>query len=218
MEPGNRRDHWQARADLLTPVAKAWCTDRGCEIADLGIQVHGGMGYIEESGAARIYRDARIAPIYEGTNGIQAIDLLGRKLLRDQGATVFALCDEVREAARGNASGTMTATPLQKPVLAAIDRLERCSRHLIAAGNPNDALGVAAPYLRLLGTSIAASLLVEGAMLASQRAGRENDAARRNAIVSFFCASILPETGMLEAQILADGVLGATAPAGLELA
>ncbi|MDZ4737664.1 MAG: acyl-CoA dehydrogenase [Rhodospirillaceae bacterium] len=218
MEPGQQRDRWQARADLLTPIAKAWCTDRGCEIADLGIQVHGGMGYIEESGAAQIYRDARITPIYEGTNGIQAIDLLGRKLLRDQGAAVFALCNEFREAVRGSGNKSVVI-PLQASTLAALDRLDRCSRHLIdaASKNPNNALSVATPYLRLLGNSIAAALLVQGVSMASQRAGMENDAARRNAIVAFFCASILPETAMLEAQILANDALGATAAIGLEL-
>src|SRR5579862_4905960 len=79
------RFHAERRADLLIPIVKAWCTDMGVEVASLGIQVHGGMGYIEETGAAQYYRDARIAPIYEGTNGIQANDLVGRKLARDKG-------------------------------------------------------------------------------------------------------------------------------------
>ena len=76
----------QARQELLTPIAKAWSTDVGVEVASLGVQVHGGMGFIEETGAAQHYRDARIAPIYEGTNGIQAIDLVGRKLAHRQAA------------------------------------------------------------------------------------------------------------------------------------
>src|SRR5207244_10907665 len=85
----------QRRADLLIPVVKAWCTDIGVEVASLGVQVHGGMGYVEETGAAQYYRDARIAPIYEGTNGIQALDLLGRKLLRDEGRAMRALLGEM---------------------------------------------------------------------------------------------------------------------------
>src|SRR6202012_20446 len=89
----------QAQADLLTPVAKSWSTDIGVEVASLGVQVHGGMGYIEETGAAQYLRDARIAPIYEGTNGIQAIDLVGRKLARDGGEAVLALCTEMRASA-----------------------------------------------------------------------------------------------------------------------
>ena len=84
-----------ARGDLLIPVAKAWCTDAGVEAASLGVQVHGGMGFIEDTGAAQHLRDARITPIYEGTNGIQALTLLRRGLLRDQGAAVRALLEEV---------------------------------------------------------------------------------------------------------------------------
>ena len=86
----------EARAQLLIPVAKAWCTDAGCEAASLGVQVHGGMGFVEETGAAQHLRDARILPIYEGTNGIQAITLLRRGLQRDQGVAVAALLAEIR--------------------------------------------------------------------------------------------------------------------------
>jgi alkylation response protein AidB-like acyl-CoA dehydrogenase len=86
----------EARAQLLIPVAKAWCTDAGCEAASLGVQIHGGMGFVEETGAAQHLRDARILPIYEGTNGIQAITLLRRGLQRDQGAAVAALLADIR--------------------------------------------------------------------------------------------------------------------------
>src|SRR5438045_7119734 len=86
----------QVRADLLIPVVKAWCTDLGVAVASTGIQVHGGMGYIEETGAAQHLRDARIAPIYEGTNGIQAADLVGRKLGLDGGAAFDLLIEEIR--------------------------------------------------------------------------------------------------------------------------
>src|SRR5690606_7458091 len=103
------RRHWQERANLLTPVAKAFSTDIGVEVASLGIQVHGGMGYIEETGAAALYRDARIAPIYEGTNGIQAIDLVARKLPLSGGEQVRTYIAELRndiEALRAsNAEG-----------------------------------------------------------------------------------------------------------------
>ena len=89
------RRHNHVRMDLLTPVVKGWCTDIGTELASTGIQVHGGMGFIEETGAAQHLRDARIAQIYEGTNGIQANDLLGRKLLRDGGAGMMELIEEI---------------------------------------------------------------------------------------------------------------------------
>jgi hypothetical protein len=83
---------------LLTPIVKAWCSDRGVETASTGIQVHGGMGFVEDSGAAQVLRDSRIAPIYEGTNGIQAIDLLVRKVARDNGAAMRALLAEVAQS------------------------------------------------------------------------------------------------------------------------
>src|SRR5690606_15568138 len=85
----------QARADLLVPLVKAWCTDIGCAVASLGVQVRGGMGFIEETGAAQYYRHIRIAPIYEGTNGIQAADLVTRKLGMDGGAALAGLMEEI---------------------------------------------------------------------------------------------------------------------------
>src|SRR5262249_29710790 len=86
----------RARAEFLVPIVKPWSTDLGVENASLAVQVHGGMGYVEETGVAQHYRDARITPIYEGTNGIQALDLLGRKLVRDEGAAARALIAEMR--------------------------------------------------------------------------------------------------------------------------
>ena len=85
----------QSFVDLLTPVVKAWSTDVGVEVADTGVQIHGGMGFIEETGAAQHLRDARIAPIYEGTNGIQALDLAGRKIAREGGETMHTLIAEM---------------------------------------------------------------------------------------------------------------------------
>ena len=89
----------QRMADLLTPLAKSWCTDLGVELTSTALQVFGGMGYVEETGVAQHLRDARIAPIYEGTNGIQAIDLIGRKFLRDGGEAMAELIDEMRGVA-----------------------------------------------------------------------------------------------------------------------
>src|SRR5207244_10805819 len=112
----------QRRADLLIPVVKAWCTDIGVEVASLGVQVHGGMGFIEETGAAQYYRDARIAPIYEGTNGIQAMDLIGRKLLRDDGKAMRGLIAE------------MKAAPADPKLEAGIKTLERATDSVLADG------------------------------------------------------------------------------------
>ncbi|MBB3229261.1 acyl-CoA dehydrogenase [Halomonas stenophila] len=99
-EDAEARQAAQARVDVLIPVVKAFSTDQAVDIASLGLQVHGGMGYVEETGAAQLLRDARIAPIYEGTNGIQALDLAGRKLTRDGGAALDGLIDEVEATAR----------------------------------------------------------------------------------------------------------------------
>ena len=130
------------RASLLTPVAKAFSTDIGIEVASLGVQVHGGMGYIEETGAAQHYRDARIAPIYEGTNGIQAIDLVTRKLPLSGGAAVNAYLDELRatcgtvKAANDPAFGATGARLAE-----AVDSLDRATAWLLGAAGQSTGRG-----------------------------------------------------------------------------
>ncbi|HEX3885472.1 MAG TPA: acyl-CoA dehydrogenase [Stellaceae bacterium] len=133
----------ERRADLLIPVLKAWCTDLGVEIASLGVQVHGGMGYIEETGAAQHLRDARIAPIYEGTNGIQANDLVGRKLGRDGGEAARGFFAEIR--------ATLADLPLRDELTAGLAALDEATSHLVAA-DPAAAAAGSAPYLALFGT------------------------------------------------------------------
>jgi hypothetical protein len=128
------------REGLLTPIAKAWCTDLGVEAASLGVQVHGGTGYIEEGGAAQFYRDARIAPIYEGTNGIQAIDLYGRKLLGDRGEAMRALIEEAHRL------GLKAAHPLR----VAAEALDKATDFMLGASR-EDALAGAYAYLTLAG-------------------------------------------------------------------
>ena len=149
-DPAGRERH-QRRADLLIPVVKAWCTDLGVAVASTGIQVHGGMGYIEETGAAQHLRDARIAPIYEGTNGIQAGDLTGRKLARDQGETVAALLAEMRETAI-DAAGSPAAdlAGIGRLLAAAIETIETATAHLLRA-EPSEAAAGSVPYLDLFG-------------------------------------------------------------------
>lgn len=163
-------DAGAARAGLLTPIVKAFSTDIGCEVASLGIQVHGGAGYIEETGAAQIWRDVRVAPIYEGTNGIQAIDLVTRKLLGDGGAAMAAAITEARAdvvAARDKMGGS--AGRLE----AAITALEQASRHLLDAATGAEArLLVASPYLRLAGLAFGGALLARGAATGDAHAGR----------------------------------------------
>src|SRR5882672_10664723 len=140
----------ERRADLLIPVVKAWCTDLGVEIASTGVQVHGGMGYIEETGAAQYLRDARIAPIYEGTNGIQANDLVGRKLGRDQGEAARELFAEMR-ASLAELGGEAECEPMHRGLAEGLDALERATAYLVAA-EPALAAAGSAPYLALFGT------------------------------------------------------------------
>ncbi|MCY3911005.1 MAG: acyl-CoA dehydrogenase [bacterium] len=129
----------QQRAELLTPVSKAWCTDQGVEVASLGIQVHGGMGFIEETGAAQHWRDSRIAPIYEGTNGIQAIDLVGRKLPMNDGAPLTALLNDM--------------TGLDKNLDQAVATVAEAAAWL--GEHPgDDALAGATPFLQMFGLTL----------------------------------------------------------------
>jgi hypothetical protein len=134
---------WQARAALLTPVAKAFGTDIGCEVASLGVQIHGGMGFIEETGAAQFLRDVRITSIYEGTNGIQAMDLVGRKMA-DGGEAAFRLIDEVQLDA---AAARSTLPDLAGDVWQASEALRQATQALL--DQPlNDRFAGAVPYLR----------------------------------------------------------------------
>ncbi|MGA8549585.1 MAG: acyl-CoA dehydrogenase, partial [Stellaceae bacterium] len=164
----------QRRADLLIPVVKAWCTDLGVAVASTGIQVHGGMGYIEETGAAQHLRDGRIAPIYEGTNGIQAGDLTGRKLARDQSETVAALLAEMRETAI-DAAGSPAAdlAGIGRALASAIATLETATAHLLRA-EPAEAAAGSVPYLDLLGLVCGGWLMARQALAANRRLSRGN--------------------------------------------
>ena len=134
---------WQARAAFLTPIAKAYGTDIGCSVADRGIQIHGGMGFVEETGAAQFLRDARITPIYEGTNGIQAMDLVSRKMA-DHGDTAFRLIDEVE---RGAETARATLPDLAGDLWTAAEALREATDALLAQPM-NDRFAGAVPYLR----------------------------------------------------------------------
>jgi acyl-CoA dehydrogenase len=148
----------QRLADLLTPLAKSWCTDLGVELTSTSLQVFGGMGYVEETGVAQHLRDARIAPIYEGTNGIQAIDLVMRKLPSDGGAHVLALLDDLVPDELPEAIADLAG-----PLAAARDVVRSVTEELLARGErPLDVLAGASPYLRMLATIIATGLVVRG--------------------------------------------------------
>jgi alkylation response protein AidB-like acyl-CoA dehydrogenase len=159
----------QRRADLLIPVVKAWCTDLAVAVASTGIQVHGGMGYIEETGAAQHLRDARIAPIYEGTNGIQANDLVGRKLARDRGEAARELISEIwATALEAAGSPDFALAEIGRALAGAIAPLETATAHLVAA-EPDEAAAGAAPYLTLFGTVAGGWLMARQALAAERR-------------------------------------------------
>ncbi|MEI6984773.1 MAG: acyl-CoA dehydrogenase [Rhodospirillaceae bacterium] len=188
----------QLRVDLLTPVVKAWCTDLGCEVASIGIQVHGGMGYIEETGAAQHYRDARIAPIYEGTNGIQANDLLFRKLGRDNGAAVAEFLLDIKVLAITIADSDNEAlAAIGRRLMAGIIVLEQATRWLLETIKPDPVAAAtgAVHYLRMFG------LVAGGAMLARAAAAAVEDMSQPGADANFLKGKILT------ARFYADQIL-----------
>ncbi len=205
----------QARVDLLTPIAKAFSTDAGCEVASLGIQVHGGAGFIEQTGAAQTLRDSRIAPIYEGTNGIQAIDLVMRKLPLEEGAVARKFIAElgaIAERARGaNRPDFGTLGPR---ILDSLADLEAASDHLLAllaAGKQAEALAGATPYLKLFGLAAGGAYLAKGALAALDDTTPHGKL--RIATARFMAERLLPETAGLRAAIVdgADSLIGVDA-------
>jgi 3-(methylthio)propanoyl-CoA dehydrogenase len=210
----------QELADLLTPLSKAWGTDLGVELTSLAVQVHGGMGFIEETGVAQHYRDVRIAPIYEGTNGIQAIDLVGRKLGLRGGAAIRDLLDAMAATASEAiaAGGELAVTGEQ--LSAAVGTLAETSEWLLAnsAADPNNALAGATPYLRMTGIIAGGWLLTKSALAAAallERGDRAfSDEFLRQKLVTarFYATQLLPQAnGLAPAVTAGPGDLLATA-------
>jgi acyl-CoA dehydrogenase len=193
----------QARVALLTPVAKAFATDIGCEVASIGVQVHGGMGFIEETGAAQIYRDARILPIYEGTNGIQAIDLVTRKLPLEGGKVMEAYLAELNQTVDAvRASNHREFGRMGERLGEAVSALAEASRWMGEAlsSNADAALAGASPYLRLFGLAAGGVYLAKGA-LAAMRSGAAN--AQAVAVARFFAETLATAAPGLKETVLA---------------
>jgi 3-(methylsulfanyl)propanoyl-CoA dehydrogenase len=192
------------RASLLTPIAKAFSTDIGVEVASLGVQVHGGMGYVEETGAAQHLRDARIAMIYEGTNGIQSIDLVTRKLPLSGGAAVKAYLNELREtvaAVRAVNDPAMGATGAR--LAEAVDSLERTTKWIVAqlGPAPEAALAGATPYLRLFALAAGGCALASDALAARSSGNGAADGAHV-ALARFFAENIAVSAPALERTVV----------------
>ena len=208
----------QELCDLLTPLAKAWCTDVANETTSMALQIHGGMGYVEETGAAQYCRDVRIAAIYEGTNGIQAIDLVGRKLPVRDGAVVAELLDSI-EATADALHEDLAA--LREPLQVAVAAARECTVWLLA-NRGDGALAGATPYLRLLATVVGAWLLVRSAEAARAEivagaTGSEADAlVAKQVTAEFFCRQLLPPAvALAQAVTGGSGILAVLSPAQL---
>ena len=200
----------QARGDLLIPVVKGFCTERGIEIASVGIQVHGGMGYIEETGAAQTFRDARITSIYEGTTGIQSNDLIGRKVGRDRGATLLAFIDEMQGSLSTLNATHASAVQAREAAVDGVARLRKGTETLLAAlaTSPDRAMAVSVPFLDLCGYAIGGWLMARAADIAAHKlAGGSGDREffqGKLASAHFYVSQVLPKVQTLE-YIVAHG-------------
>ena len=201
------RAHAQARADLLIPIVKGWSTEVGFTLASLGIQVHGGMGFVEDTGAAQLLRDVRITTIYEGTTGIQSLDLIGRKLARDNGRAMRELVAQMRaelgqlEAAAGGARQSLA------PTLEAVTLLAQATTDVLqaTARGPQYAQAVAVPYLHLAGTVIGAWLMAKTDALAAAHLDEDTEFyAGKQQACRFYVQHLLPQTLAL-ARVVAGG-------------
>ena len=206
-----QRRYYRARVDLMTPVVKGWCTELGVELTSLGVQVHGGMGYVEETGACQYFRDARIATIYEGTTGIQAADLVGRKVVMDQGEAMMAMLDEMRATV---ASLTTCSDPhidrVYRSLAEAVDALDATTGWLLtrAESGFDDLLSGSVDYLMLVGYVCGGWQMARAALIARDRlaAGDDPDFYRAKQISAVFYAErVLPKALALARAVQAGG-------------
>jgi alkylation response protein AidB-like acyl-CoA dehydrogenase len=213
-EPEKRAER-QALVDLLIPLSKGWCTDLGVEIASIGLQLHGGMGFIEETGAAQYLRDARIAPIYEGTNDIQAIDLVLRKLPMRGGQVVAGLLAQIRADAAALEPFGARLAPLRRGLAVSVASVQQAGDHLrgLVESDPNRATAGALPFLRMLAATVGGWLLARQALAACRAldAGSEDSFySAKIATANFFADSALgPVPGLLPAVLAAGENLDA---------
>ncbi|MGY8993441.1 MAG: acyl-CoA dehydrogenase [Rhodospirillales bacterium] len=193
----------KAIVDLLTPVTKAWSTDTAIAVADTGIQVHGGTGYIESSGAPQFLRDARITAIYEGTNGIQARDVVSRKICRDSGGVARLLLDQMRLDLKSSSLGGLQQ---ERPeaALAAIERLDSAIQWIVSQDDEQTVLAAATPFLKMMGITLGGWLMARAARAAARYDARGTDcslARKKLATTRYYNENILPETLALHEMI-----------------
>jgi alkylation response protein AidB-like acyl-CoA dehydrogenase len=207
------------RLALLTPIAKAWCTDRGVDVASIGVQVHGGMGFIEETGAAQFYRDARITPIYEGTNGIQAIDLVMRKLPMNEGAVVSSYLDEIEALDADLAEAGDALSAIRGPLADATRAVRSATDALNGTDDVRSRMAGATPYLEMIGTLCGAYYLARQAIAALPEAESDPWMAAKVTTATFYATNLLPRVhGLADAAAggdellfsISDGLIGSS--------
>ena len=207
-ETAEAREAHQRRVDLIIPIVKGWCTEMAQEATYLGVQVHGGMGFVEETGAAQYTRDARILTIYEGTTGIQALDLMGRKMLRDRGQAMGELIDEMKALQGQLAAAGGDIACIGEPYQAALGALEDATGWYLANVGEDPDLGsaVGVDYMMLAGNVACAWLMAQAALAAQKHidAG-SNDNFYRHKISTarFFAERILPRSEALRQMVRA---------------
>ena len=200
------REKYQLKADLLTPISKSWATDIGVEVASLGIQVHGGMGFIEDTGVAQYYRDSRIAPIYEGTNGIQAIDLVTRKLKISDGLAIKNFLNEIKETSKKcSEKNDNDFIKIANNLNAAVKEIEICTEKLLEWTKENKLRSVlfsASDYLELFGITAGSHYLSRGAL--SEKDINSKSLSARKDLALFFSTQILVNSKSLSSAICSN--------------
>tara|TARA_B100001175_G_scaffold188479_1_gene159901 strand:- start:1467 stop:3242 length:1776 start_codon:yes stop_codon:yes gene_type:complete len=200
------REKYQLKADLLTPISKSWATDIGVEVASLGIQVHGGMGFIEDTGIAQYYRDSRIAPIYEGTNGIQAIDLVTRKLKISDGLAIKNFLNEIKETSKKcSEKNDNDFIKIANNLNAAVKEIEICTEKLLEWTKENKLRSVlfsASDYLELFGITAGSHYLSRGAL--SEKNINSKSLSARKDLALFFSTQILVNSKSLSSAICSN--------------
>ena len=214
----DKRAYYKRRLELLIPVVKGWSTELAVDTSSLGVQIHGGMGFIEETGAAQHFRDARITTIYEGTTGIQALDLVGRKIKRDQGTAAMELVQEIRETAHNAAQQTNSDADWAKISAMAGDAaqtIEDVTKWLVER-NDHSPQSAAANVLELFGVALGAWVMADSAIAASQKTAQEGASdylTSKLKMVAFYAGHVYPKSSMLK-NVVFDGneeVLGLSA-------
>lgn len=203
----SQRKHHGERFALLTPVVKGWCTELAQEVTYLGVQVHGGMGYVEETGAAQHYRDARITTIYEGTTGIQALDLVGRKVIRDNGRAMNGLIEEMAQVEQAlSAIDDPRIKKIQQPFHNALDSLKQATAWLLKnySSDVHAAGAVAYNFLMLMGVVCGGWQMARAALVARTKLGEGDKQFLQAKLISaqFYAEHYLPRAAALSETIL----------------